>query len=177
MHAASESPPLLLLFLSCAEVVKYLISLSASSSQPNFPGATMTFKLHTKLQKDTTGVSDLALCRVLLMEDARYPWLILVPAIPDLRELHDLETEQADHLFKEISLTSKSHESLTGAFKINVAALGNQVPQLHIHVIARQQDDATWPNPVWGVGKAKPYQEDKRMGFITDLRRLLISGV
>mgnify|MGYP001820226774 FL=1 len=118
-----------------------------------------TFELHERLAADTSLVCELPLSRCLLMNDARYPWLILVPRIAGLRDLHEVPAENRQVLFDEIEQTSQALIEHTDAFKINVAALGNQVPQLHIHVIARQQDDAAWPGPVWGVGEAVPYSD------------------
>lgn len=117
------------------------------------------FELHPQLAADTFPVADLSLCRVLLMNDARYPWLILVPRRPELRDLHDVDASESAVLFSEIRRTSQALDRLYSPFKINVAALGNQVPQLHIHVIARFEDDPAWPGPVWGVGKGLAYSE------------------
>ena len=122
------------------------------------------FELHPTLERDTTFIVDLPLCRVLLMEDARFPWLILVPRQYGLREFHDVTGEDAMKLHNEIALTSQSLLDLTGAYKINVAALGNMVPQLHVHVIARNQDDEAWPGPVWQSGHARPYTQKVREG-------------
>ena len=130
--------------------------------------------LHDRLQADTTDVADLTLCRCLLMEDARFTWLILVPRIADLRELHEVPRADRETLFDEIETVSAALQSLTQAHKLNVAALGNQVPQLHIHVIARQQDDAAWPGPVWGVGSATPYTDPAREALLDALRAQLV---
>lgn len=132
-----------------------------------------TWTLHERLQADTTQVADLALCRCLLMEDARFPWFILVPRIADLRELHDIPRSHRETLFDEIEAASTALQSLTQAHKLNVAALGNQVPQLHIHVIARQPDDAAWPGPVWGVGSATAYTDAAREALLGKLRARL----
>jgi diadenosine tetraphosphate (Ap4A) HIT family hydrolase len=94
------------------------------------------------------------------MNDARYPWLILVPQVSDMRDLHNLSTKQYQAVTQEIAQVSEVLESVTQAHKMNVGALGNMVPQLHIHIIARQTNDAAWPAPVWGVGEAQPYSED-----------------
>jgi len=115
------------------------------------------FRLDARLDRDTVPVTDLGLCRALLMDDARYPWLILVPARPDLRELHDLEAADRNRLVDEICQASRAVERLFQPDKINVGALGNLVPQLHIHVIARRIGDSAWPGPVWGQGSAVPY--------------------
>lgn len=115
------------------------------------------FSLHPQLARDTLFVTDLALCRVLLMNDARYPWCILVPRIPDVREIFDLPVSEQAAMWREVSLCAERLATLTRADKMNVATLGNLVPQLHIHVIARNIGDATWPQPVWGKGEAQPY--------------------
>lgn len=115
------------------------------------------FRLDARLDQDTVPVTELALCRALLMDDTRYPWLILVPAKPDLRELHDLAAADRSQLIDEICQASRALERLFQPDKINVGALGNLVPQLHIHVIARRIGDSAWPGPVWGQGAAVPY--------------------
>lgn len=116
-----------------------------------------SFTLHPRLAEDTIFVTDLALCRVTLMNDSRFPWLILIPRRDDLREMHSLDTDAQQSLIQELSLASKTLEAITDAEKMNVAALGNAVPQLHIHVIARFSTDPAWPKPVWGIGEATPY--------------------
>ena len=123
---------------------------------------------------DTRLVAELPLCQCLLMEDARYPWLILVPKVAGLREFHEVPGNVQPQLLKEIEQASVALQGLTDAHKLNVAALGNQVPQLHIHVIARQTTDAAWPGPVWGVGAPEAYPERKRAAFIQALRDVLL---
>ena len=115
------------------------------------------FHLDDRLAGDTVPICDLALSRVLLMNDARFPWAILVPRRPALVEFHDLAPADRDVLGEEAALVSAALQKLTGAQKMNVAALGNVVRQLHVHVIARVEGDAAWPRPVWGVGSAVPY--------------------
>ena len=105
-----------------------------------------TFVLHPQLAKDTALIGRIGECLLLLMKDARYPWLILVPE-QGLRELHDLSDDQFSSVTQIIKQTSLRLQTLTEALKINVAALGNMVPQLHIHIIARREDDASWPAP------------------------------
>lgn len=117
----------------------------------------MTFVLDPRLAADTLMVGDLPLSRVLLMNDSRFPWLILVPRRGGLSELHDLSPHERAALIEEAALAGEKLKSLTIATKINTGALGNIVPQLHIHVVARLKGDAAWPGPVWGVGKAEPY--------------------
>jgi diadenosine tetraphosphate (Ap4A) HIT family hydrolase len=118
---------------------------------------TITFTLDPRLAADTIVVGDLSLSRVLLMNDARFPWLILVPRRAQLREIVDLAASEQSALMGEITAVSLALQRLTSPHKLNVAALGNQVAQLHVHVIARFTDDAAWPRPVWGVGTAEPY--------------------
>ena len=115
------------------------------------------FALHPQLAADTLVVADWALSRVLLMNDARYPWLILVPRRAGVSELHELDEAGGQTLMAEIVRAGKGLKAATGAYKINTAALGNMVAQLHIHVIARHVGDETWPSPVWGRGLAAPY--------------------
>ncbi|MDE3060319.1 MAG: HIT domain-containing protein, partial [Pseudomonadota bacterium] len=106
------------------------------------------FTLHPKLAQDTVSVGDLPVCRALLMNDSRFPWLILVPKRDGLRELFDLEIADYPAIMEEVRYTAERFAALTGAYKMNVATLGNMVPQLHIHIIARQTSDAAWPQPV-----------------------------
>lgn len=116
------------------------------------------FVLHERLAADTVPVADWALSRVLLMNDARFPWLILVPRRARLVEIHDLAQAERIVLAEELSRASAGLKALTGAAKVNVGALGNLVAQLHIHVVARNPGDAAWPGPVWGHGRPEPYE-------------------
>ncbi len=129
----------------------------------------MTFVLDSRLAADTFLVGDLPLCRVLLMNDSRFPWLILVPRRAGLTEIHDLPVADRALLIEEAARTGETLKDLAGAQKINTAALGNMVAQLHVHVIARFAGDAAWPGPVWGVGKARPYDEAAADGLIANL--------
>lgn len=131
------------------------------------------WSLHPQLANDTAPVGDLPLCRVLLTRDANYPWLVLVPRRADIVEIIDLDDSDAARLMTEIAHVSRALRAATGCDKLNVAALGNMVPQLHVHVIARRRNDAAWPHPVWGVVPAKPYAADEIDTFITALRRHL----
>ena len=115
------------------------------------------FTLHPRLAADTVPVGDLPLCSVLLMGDARFPWLILVPRRADLREFTDLPVGGRAELMEEIADASRALQAEAGAEKLNVGALGNVVAQLHVHVVARFEADAAWPGPVWGSGVAVPY--------------------
>ncbi|WP_033067404.1 HIT domain-containing protein [Thalassospira australica] len=134
------------------------------------------FSLHPQLAADCTLVTDGPLSHVLLMNDARYPWLILVPKRPDLVDYDDLTTEDRTTLGHEIAAVSKVIKSRFDVFKTNVAMLGNMVPQLHCHVIGRFKDDPAWPGPVWGVGDAVPYEEDAGRDRLAALRADLISA-
>ncbi|MCY4094461.1 MAG: HIT family protein [Gammaproteobacteria bacterium] len=118
------------------------------------------FVVHNQLLSDCAIVGDADLCRVLLMNDARFPWLILVPRISGLRDFHEVPSEHRPSLFVEIESASNAVKELIDADKINVAALGNQVPQLHVHVIGRLTNDVAWPGPVWGVGTSVSYDSE-----------------
>ena len=133
----------------------------------------MTFELHAQLDADTVDVHQLDLCRVLLMDDATYPWLILVPARPGLRDLHDISPDEDALLMAEVRQTNLTLQALHRPDKINVAALGNQVPQLHIHVIARFTDDPAWPGPVWGKAPRQPYGDAERVAVVDAFRQAL----
>jgi diadenosine tetraphosphate (Ap4A) HIT family hydrolase len=127
------------------------------------------FDLHPILASDTIEVSQLDCCKVLLMNDFNYPWLILVPQRPGLRELHDLKSEDLFLTTSELFKCSEAMESLFSPDKINIGLLGNQVPQLHIHVIARFIGDPAWPKPVWGqvpVLSYMPKEIDKRIDLV-----------
>ncbi len=107
-----------------------------------------------------------------MINDSRYPWVVLVPEIEDLRDLHDLSDENHPAVMKEIRLVSKGMDALFTPTKMNVAALGNMVPQLHIHIIARYDQDEAWPGPVWGVGDAVPYSEEGKRQRIEQLKTI-----
>jgi len=115
------------------------------------------FELHPLLDSNTVEISKLDVCRVLLNNDKTYPWIILVPEHEGLRDLDDLAPCERNIVMSEIDLVSKALKVIYHPYKINVAALGNVVEQLHIHVIARFQDDPAWPDPVWGVVPATEY--------------------
>ena len=117
----------------------------------------MSFTLHPTLTQDTVEVTRLSLCLVLLMKDSRFPWLILVPEREGVREIHDLAPADRAVLIEEIAQASLILERLFQPYKMNVGALGNVVPQLHVHVVARTQGDPAWPGPVWGSGEAVQY--------------------
>jgi diadenosine tetraphosphate (Ap4A) HIT family hydrolase len=115
-------------------------------------------------------VGDLALSRVLAMNDADFPWLILVPRRAGASEMIDLGAAQAQ-LMDEITLVSRALKDETGCDKLNVAAIGNVVPQLHIHIVARSKDDPLWPKPVWGASAGRRYEEREIARFAASVRR------
>lgn len=117
------------------------------------------FVLDERLAADCFVVADLDLCRVLLMNDARYPWLVLVPRLHGLVELADLDRARQHQLLDEINRADSALRHFGPFDKLNVAALGNVVAQLHVHVIARRIGDEAWPAPVWGRGPAQPYED------------------
>lgn len=131
------------------------------------------WSLHPQLEADTVPVGGLALSRVLLANDANYPWLILVPRIPGVTELIDLDPNEQVQLLGEIDAAARALKDVTECDKLNIAALGNMVAQLHVHVIARRHSDAAWPKPVWGAAPPVPYGAAARDELIVKLRRAL----
>ena len=131
------------------------------------------FQLHGTLAADTVEAARWPLCRMLLMNDSRYPWLILVPARAGLSELHDLGPADQAVLMGEIDRASRALAALHAPDKINVGALGNLVPQLHIHVIARFRHDDAWPGPVWGAHPPRAYEKAALDDALQALRRVL----
>lgn len=131
------------------------------------------FVLHPQLAQDTHWVTDLALCRVLLMNEARYPWLILVPRRAGIREIHELTGAERQQLWAESDQVSQALMALFQPYKLNIAALGNMVAQLHLHHIARFQTDAAWPAPVWGQFPPEPYAPEAATARCESLRAYL----
>jgi diadenosine tetraphosphate (Ap4A) HIT family hydrolase len=131
------------------------------------------FILDLRLAVDTVPVLALALCDIRLMNDTRFPWLIMVPRRPAKVEIIDLDVADRALLMEEIAAVSHALKAATGCRKLNIGALGNAVRQLHVHVIARQTTDAAWPNPVWGVGKSVPYRPEERNKLIELIRTAL----
>ncbi|SFK98967.1 HIT family protein [Lysobacter sp. cf310] len=125
--------------------------------------------LHPQLADDTHPVAQFKLCELRLMDDANHPWLILVPRIEDAVELIDLNEAQQTELMREVAVASRALQKAFSPHKLNVAALGNLVPQLHVHVIARFREDIAWPRPVWGMATAQPYSPE---ALISRIRRL-----
>ena len=132
-------------------------ALALRAATPYSGPMTPDFALDPRLDADTLAIGDLALSSVRLLDDARFPWLVLVPRRAGLRELTDLDDAEAAALMGEIRLASRVLEGLFGPDKINVGSLGNRVPQLHVHVVARFVSDVAWPGPVWGAGEREPY--------------------
>jgi len=131
------------------------------------------YELHPQLAADTHPLASLALCELRLMDDANYPWLVLVPRVPAARDLVDLETAQRHQLTDEIDLAGRLLREAFRPYKLNVAALGNLVPQLHVHVIAREENDPAWPAPVWGRVAARAYPPEALVERVRLLRGLL----
>jgi diadenosine tetraphosphate (Ap4A) HIT family hydrolase len=136
-------------------------------------GSGTAFALHPQLAQDTVTIGELKLCRLLLNKDANYPWLVLVPRRPDLTEIIDLDSAAQAQLTIEIAMVSQALRDITQCDKLNVAALGNMVAQLHVHVIARRKSDAAWPRPVWGVAPALRYGDNELNVLIDAVRRKL----
>jgi diadenosine tetraphosphate (Ap4A) HIT family hydrolase len=126
------------------------------------------FRLDERLEGDSLEVGVTGLCRLRLMNDCCWPWLILVPMIPEASEMHDLPKKQQQQLAEEMMIAGAALKRATGCEKINTAAIGNIVRQLHVHVVARSAGDANWPGPVWGFGARQPYAD--AIGLITKIR-------
>ncbi len=138
----------------------------ANEDDESYP---MTYQLDSALARDTVAVTDYPLCEIRLMDNRRFPWLILVPKRAGIVEWIDLEREDQHRLSDEIAMVSHIFQALVTPDKLNIAALGNQVRQLHVHIIGRYADDAAWPNPVWGHG-GEPYDEAERRRFVHELK-------
>lgn len=119
------------------------------------------FVLDPRLVQDTLPIGDFPLCRLLLSNDSNYPWFILVPRRASITEIFELVPADQLQLWQEITILSQTLKGLFAADKLNVAALGNVVSQLHMHVIVRRRDDMAWPAPVWGKHSAVPYTEEQ----------------
>lgn len=135
-----------------------------------------TFQLHAQLKQDCFIVGQFELCLVLLLNDSQFPWFILVPQRENIREIFELQNEDQQLLIQESSYFSQQLATIFEAEKLNVAAIGNIVPQLHVHHIVRYQTDKAWPAPVWGKFAATPYttqQRDSRISKVTAVCDLL----
>jgi diadenosine tetraphosphate (Ap4A) HIT family hydrolase len=133
----------------------------------------LSFLLDPRLAADTHPIGELSLSSLLLMDDARFPWLILVPRIAGARELLDLDEADRHSLMGELTHVGRVLEAQLAPDKLNIAALGNVVPQLHVHLIVRYTNDAAWPQPVWGQGERIRYEDDARTQRIARLRQAL----
>lgn len=133
--------------------------------------------LHPQLAQDTVELGRFALCRLLLMNDANYPWFILVPDREGITEIHQLNSEERQQLMAESCLVAEAIEQAFSADKINIAALGNLVAQLHIHHVVRYRNDPAWPKPIWGAVAASPYSEGGRSAVIARLKAHLKDGI
>lgn len=131
------------------------------------------FELHPRIQADTVPVTQWPLCSVLLMNDSTYPWLLLVPRRDGVVEITDLDAQDRVALLDEIARASTALRQAVSPHRINIAALGNVVAQLHVHVIARNTDDASWPKPVWGAVPAVPYTPEALEARLAQLRAVL----
>jgi diadenosine tetraphosphate (Ap4A) HIT family hydrolase len=134
------------------------------------------WSMHPQLEKDTIDIGDLPLSRVLVIRDANYPWLLLVPRRPEAVEIIDLDEVEQAQLMTEVSRAARALKEVTKCDKLNIAALGNVVPQLHVHIIARRTSDAAWPRPVWGVVPPLPHDAGEVQNFISALRRKIWLG-
>ena len=132
--------------------------------------------LHPQLKQDTIDIGDLPLCKVLVIKDANYPWLMLVPRRPEKVDIIDLDEVEQAQLMAEVSRAARALKDITKCDKLNIAALGNMVPQLHVHVIARRTGDAAWPRPVWGVVPPLAHDAAEVQHFISALRRKIWLG-
>jgi diadenosine tetraphosphate (Ap4A) HIT family hydrolase len=132
------------------------------------------FVLDQRLLQDTVPVGDFPLSRLLLSNDSQYPWFILVPRRADISEVFQLSEADQAQLWSETNSLSQTLQRLFNADKMNVAALGNVVSQLHMHVIVRHKTDVAWPAPVWGKHPAVPYSADQSAAIIARLKDVLV---
>ncbi|GAB3002447.1 HIT family protein [Psychrosphaera aestuarii] len=127
------------------------------------------FTLDHRIERDSILIADMPISQLRIQDDQRYPWLVLVPKIEGATEIHSLKAEQAQQLILESNAVAKALKAVTQCKKINIANLGNVVEQLHWHIVARFEDDLTWPGPIWGIGKAEPWDKKKRLAFVESL--------
>lgn len=131
------------------------------------------FVLDPRLAADTLPLGALELCELRLMDDARYPWVVLVPQRPALVEVLDLDEVAQTGLWREVHRVAAALKTVSSCDKLNLATLGNVVSQLHIHVVARRQNDPAWPGPVWGHGQRQPLEPAAAARISLELRREL----
>ena len=136
---------------------------------------TTIFQLHPRLQQDCINLGRFDLCQLLIMNDCQYPWFILVPKLVDITEIYQLSKTERLMLTEESNYLAKNLATLFSADKMNIAAIGNLVPQLHIHHVVRYQTDRAWPAPVWGKFATIPYKTDQLTATITRVKAQLTS--
>jgi diadenosine tetraphosphate (Ap4A) HIT family hydrolase len=132
--------------------------------------------IHPQLKNDCVLLGRFDLCYLLLANDANYPWFILVPDRDSIKEIYQLSEDDQGQLLTESSLLSGQIMQIFKGDKLNVAALGNQVPQLHVHHIVRYENDPAWPTPVWGKVAAKPYAETELAEIVSKLELSQLQG-
>lgn len=137
------------------------------------PQRTAGFALDARLEADSQHVMWLSLCELRLMNDSRWPWLILIPQRQKITEVHDLTPLDQTMLTFETNMTAEGLKRLTGCEKINTGALGNIVRQLHVHIIARNEGDPAWPGPVWGFGPREPYRREDMHELVSRVQAAL----
>ena len=133
----------------------------------------MSFQLHPRLQQDSLAVGQFNLSELRLINDSQYPWFILIPKRTEISEIYQLSELEQQQLQQESSLLAKTLADLFNADKMNIAAIGNMVPQLHIHHIVRYKTDIAWPAPVWGKFDAAPYHKQQAEEIIDRLKTVL----
>ena len=133
------------------------------------------FQLHPRLQQDCITLGKFDLCQLLMMNDSQYPWFILVPELADITEIYQLSRTERLMLTEESNYLAKNLATLFSADKMNIAAIGNLVPQLHLHHVVRYQSDRAWPAPVWGKFASIPYTDDQLIATITRVKAQLTS--
>ena len=141
-----------------------------------FPSTVSAWTLHPQLERDTVNLGDLPLCRVLVIQDANYPWLLLVPRRHDVAEILDLDEVEQAQLMTETTRVARALREITQCDKLNIAALGNVIPQLHVHIVARRTTDAAWPRPVWGTVPPVDHHPEELKMFISEIRKKIWLG-
>lgn len=137
------------------------------------PGLKAGFELDARLEADSEPLIWLGLCELRIMNDRRWPWLVLVPQRPGIEEVHDLTPLDQTMLTFETNMVAQGLKKATACTKINTGALGNIVRQLHVHIIARNESDAGWPGPVWGYGMREPYRKQELRQFAEKVKSAL----
>jgi diadenosine tetraphosphate (Ap4A) HIT family hydrolase len=133
------------------------------------------FELDARLARDTELVASLGLCQLRIMKDSRWPWFMLVPQRNAVSEVFELTPLDQTLLTFETNMVAQALKQATGAEKINVAAIGNIVRQLHVHIVARSEGDPNWPGPIWGFGQSEAYDETEKLALINRLTENLAS--